>query len=109
MGSDVNTAQLSKPVRPLGRTKAYEPTRAVAAAPVATSATVGKTVYAANCAMCHTATPALNISKVLKGANSPTIITNAINNNVGGMGFLKGTISAQDANNLAAYLATPGI
>jgi hypothetical protein len=45
----------------------------------------------------------------LAGANSPSVITNAIKNNVGGMGFLKTTISATDASNLAAYLATPGL
>jgi mono/diheme cytochrome c family protein len=59
--------------------------------------------------MCHTSTPANNVSRVLKGANSPTTILNAINSNVGGMIFLKGTISSQDASDLAAYLATPGI
>lgn len=53
--------------------------------------------------------PALNISKVLNGANSPSTILNAINGNTGGMGILSGKISAQDANNLAAYLATPNI
>ncbi|RUP34961.1 MAG: hypothetical protein EKK45_02405 [Curvibacter sp.] len=59
--------------------------------------------------MCHTATPAANVSKVLKGANSPSTILNAISNNVGGMGFLAPKIDANAANDLAAYLATPGI
>jgi trimeric autotransporter adhesin len=74
---------------------------------VVTSAATGKSVYAAKCALCHTATPALNVSKVLKGANSASTILNAISGNVGGMGMLQGNISTQDANNLAAYLATP--
>jgi mono/diheme cytochrome c family protein len=81
----------------------------VAAAPAVASATLGKSVYATSCAMCHTANPVLNVSKVLKGANSPSTILNAIRNNIGGMSFLSGTISTQDANNLAAYLATPSI
>jgi hypothetical protein len=32
----------------------------------------------------------------------------AIKNNIGGMGFLSGSISANDANNIAAYAANPG-
>ncbi|MBV5294548.1 MAG: hypothetical protein JZU58_19575 [Curvibacter lanceolatus] len=59
--------------------------------------------------MCHTANPSANVSKVLKGANSPSTILNAITNNVGGMGFLKPTIDATAASDLAAYLANPGI
>jgi mono/diheme cytochrome c family protein len=59
--------------------------------------------------MCHGANPAQNISKVLKGANSPSSITNAINSNAGGMGFLKGTIGASQAADIAAYLGNPGI
>jgi mono/diheme cytochrome c family protein len=59
--------------------------------------------------MCHGAAPADNISNILRGANSSTTIVNAINTNVGGMGFLKGLISSQDASDLAAYLATPKI
>jgi mono/diheme cytochrome c family protein len=59
--------------------------------------------------MCHGANPAQNISKVLKGANSSSTILNAITNNVGGMSFLKGTIGATQAADIAAYLATPGI
>lgn len=77
--------------------------------PVVTSAATGKTVYAANCATCHSAMPALNISKVLNGANSPTTILNAISSNKGGMKVLAGTISTQNANDIAAYLATPSI
>jgi hypothetical protein len=32
----------------------------------------------------------------------------AIKNNTGGMGYLSGLISANDANNIAAYAANPG-
>jgi hypothetical protein len=46
------------------------------------------------------------MNKILNGANSPSTITSAINN-VGAMQSL--SITAADANNLAAYLATPGI
>jgi hypothetical protein len=59
--------------------------------------------------MCHTAVPANNVSGVLRGANSPTTINNAINGNVGGMGFLKGVLTSQDLSDIAAYLATPRI
>jgi mono/diheme cytochrome c family protein len=59
--------------------------------------------------MCHGVNPAQNISKVLKGANSSSTILNAIANDVGGMSFLKGTIGATQAADIAAYLATPGI
>jgi mono/diheme cytochrome c family protein len=59
--------------------------------------------------MCHTSAPVNNVSNILKGANSAITIVNAINANMGGMGFLKGTISSQDASDLAAYLATPRI
>jgi len=73
------------------------------------SALSGKSLYANSCAMCHGANPAQNISKVLRGANSSSTILNAINSNTGGMGFLKGTIGATQAADIAAYLATPGI
>jgi mono/diheme cytochrome c family protein len=62
-----------------------------------------------NCATCHTATPALNVSKVLKGANSANTILNAINNNTGGMGLLKGAYTTSQLNDMAAYLATPSL
>ncbi|EGF31465.1 hypothetical protein IMCC9480_3929 [Oxalobacteraceae bacterium IMCC9480] len=45
----------------------------------------------------------------MRGANSPSTITNAINNNLGGMGYLQSRISGTDASNLAAYLATPNL
>jgi len=61
----------------------------------------------AKCSGCHTTVPANNVNNILNGANSPSTITGAISSNTGGMGFL--SITATDANNLAAYLATPGI
>lgn len=59
--------------------------------------------------MCHTAAPVNNVSGILKGANSPATINNAINGNIGGMGFLKGVLSTQNVIDIAAYLATPRI
>jgi trimeric autotransporter adhesin len=85
-------------------------TTPVVTTPVATtSAATGKVLYAANCAMCHGANAAQNISNVLRGANSATTILNAISANRGGMSFLNGTVGATQAADLAAFLATPGI
>lgn len=74
---------------------------------VTTSAATGKVVYMASCASCHSIMPVLNVSKVLKGANSASTILNAINSNAGGMGILKGTLSTQQLDDIAAYLVTP--
>ena len=75
----------------------------------AVSAVNGKTLYATNCAACHTSNPQTNVSKVLSGANAPNTILKAISSNAGGMGILKASIGATQAADLAAYLATPGI
>lgn len=82
--------------------------------PVVTSAVTGKVLYntafnGQSCASCHSAMPALNLSKVLKGANSANTIQSAINGNAGGMGVLKGALSTQQLTDIAAYLATPNI
>jgi mono/diheme cytochrome c family protein len=90
-------------------TETPTPTPTPTPSPVTTSAQNGKIIYIASCAMCHGSRPAQNSGRVLLGANAPALITSAINQNVGGMGFLKNTISAQNANDLAAYLATPNI
>lgn len=94
---------------PTAPTTTTTPATPAVTTPVSTSATNGKAIYVASCAMCHGANPALNQSKILKGANSAITIQNAITNNVGGMGFLSSTIKATQAADLAAYLATPGI
>ena len=74
--------------------------------PVA-SASAGKTLYAASgCGGCHGAVP--STMNVLKGANSPSTISNAISS-VGGMSSFIGKFTAQNLADLAAYLATPGI
>ena len=73
-----------------------------------TSAANGKLVYGANtCAACHGMPP--STQKVLSGANNPTRILNAINGNAGGMGMYIGRFTTQELNDMAAYLATPGI
>jgi mono/diheme cytochrome c family protein len=84
----------------------------VAAAPVVTSAANGKVLYntsfsGSSCAGCHSTMPSLNLSKVLKGANSPGTISGAINSNAGGMGVLAGKFTTQNLNDIAAYLAVP--
>ena len=56
---------------------------------------------------CHGPDPSQNISSIRNGANNPTVIQNAINRNVGGMGFLKPYLSTTDVTNLAAYIANP--
>lgn len=60
---------------------------------------VGKSLWANNCASCHGGDTG-------KGAN-PTKIMNAISSNTGGMGILKGIISADNASNIATYAANP--
>ena len=59
--------------------------------------------------MCHTANPAANVSNVLRGANNPTAIANAIASNKGNMGVLAGTLTPAQLADIAAYLATPNI
>jgi hypothetical protein len=58
---------------------------------------------------CHTNQPARNINAVLNGANNPTLIGQAIANNVGNMGTLRGVFTASQLADIAAYLAQPGL
>jgi hypothetical protein len=51
----------------------------------------------------------MGANRILRGANAPSTILNAINGNRGGMGGLSASIGAQQAADLAAYLANPGI
>jgi mono/diheme cytochrome c family protein len=60
---------------------------------------VGKSLWANNCASCHGGDTG-------KGAN-PSKILSAISSNTGGMGILKGIISADNASNIATYAANP--
>lgn len=61
---------------------------------------LGKTAWSNNCASCHG-------GQISKGQSASKIMS-AISNNTGGMGFLSGSISANDANNIATYAANPG-
>jgi mono/diheme cytochrome c family protein len=71
-----------------------------------TSAINGKALYASNsCGNCHGTPPAF--SKVLNGANNPTVIQNAITN-IGGMNKYA-NLTTQNLADIAAYLATPNI
>ncbi|MFG6486218.1 choice-of-anchor D domain-containing protein [Roseateles sp. BYS78W] len=81
----------------------------------AADALAGKTLYqsgnstAQACALCHGTNPSQNISRILLGANNPTLITQAINNNTGGMGIYKNKLTSTDIDNIAAYLANPSV
>jgi hypothetical protein len=46
-------------------------------------------------------------NKIGNGANNPTAIQNAINNNTGGMGMFAGKFSTADLTNIAAFIAAP--
>jgi hypothetical protein len=59
-------------------------------------------------ATCHNGFPALKLNNIAKGT-SATSTLNAITNNKGGMGLLNGYVSAQDAADIAAYIANPNV
>jgi cytochrome c553 len=63
----------------------------------------------ATCSGCHGTNVAQNISKILVGANNPTRIQSAINNNTGGMAILAGKWTAVDIADIAAYIGNPSI
>jgi trimeric autotransporter adhesin len=50
-----------------------------------------------------------NISKIRNGVNNPAAIQSAINNNTGGMLYLKPYLSSANLVDIAAYLANPGL
>ncbi len=55
---------------------------------------------------CHDGFPTVRKNKINNGT-SATVTLNAINGNKGGMGILKGFVTAQDAADIAAYIANP--
>jgi Cytochrome C oxidase, cbb3-type, subunit III len=61
----------------------------------------GKSLWSANCASCHG-------SDLGRGAN-PSKIMSAIASNKGGMGFLSGVITADNASNIATYVSNPAV
>lgn len=86
-----------------------EPAPVPAPAPSpAPSVDKGRGLYSALCARCHTATPANNVLRVLNAAGSGAYIQSVIIANKGGMGFLNGVLTAQQREDIGAYLANPG-
>jgi hypothetical protein len=57
---------------------------------------------------CHNGFPTARINGIGKGT-SASVIQAAIANNKGGMGILSGYVSAQDAADIAAYIANPNV
>ncbi|GAB4465360.1 MAG: hypothetical protein OHK0044_03940 [Burkholderiaceae bacterium] len=55
---------------------------------------------------CHDGFPTVRKNKINNGTNATTTL-NAINGNKGGMGILKGFVTATDAADIAAYIANP--
>jgi hypothetical protein len=51
----------------------------------------------------------VNTNKIANGANNPTRIQSAINNNTGNMGFLKPFLTTAQITDIAAYLGNPGL
>jgi MYXO-CTERM domain-containing protein len=77
----------------------------------------GKSLYlngpvsgGASCASCHSSTPANNVNGILAAANQPSVISNAIATNKGGMGGLfSGKFSAAELADLAAFIGNPNV
>ena len=87
------------------------------AAANAADALNGKSLYlngpvsgGASCASCHSSTPANNVNGILAAANQPSVISNAIATNKGGMGGLfSGKFSAAELADLAAFIGNPNV
>lgn len=59
---------------------------------------------------CHGTNVSANKNKVLRGANNPTTIQNAINRDTGGMGIYRNNVlTATDVADIAAYLGNPNV
>jgi mono/diheme cytochrome c family protein len=82
---------------------------------VASIAAAGKAAYkqvinGQSCASCHGVPGSQPTSLILNAANKDLVLSNAIINNIGGMGVLNdGRYTPQQIRDIAAYLATPGI
>ena len=68
--------------------------------PTPSPGTLGKALWANNCATCHGGNTG-------KGANVENILA-AIAINTGGMGFLSSSIGSTEASQIATYAANPG-
>lgn len=90
---------------------------AVAGPASAADALRGKTLYQTtpggiSCAnsSCHGTNVSANKNKVLRGANNPTTIQNAINRDTGGMGIYRNNVlTAIDVADIAAYIGNPNV
>lgn len=76
----------------------------------------GKTLYLStpggiSCSnsACHGTSVSSGRNKILRGANSPSTIQNAINNDTGGMGIYSGVLTATDVADIAAYIGNPNV
>ncbi len=59
---------------------------------------------------CHGTNVSANRNKVLRGANNPTTIQNAINRDTGGMGIYRNNVlTATDVADIAAYIGNPNV
>ena len=76
------------------------PTPTPTPTPTPSAGSIGKSLWAKNCASCHGGDTG-------KGTNASKTLT-AIRNNTGGMGFLSGSIGANEASQIATYAASPG-
>lgn len=70
----------------------------------------GRTIYQTTasplpCASCHGTDPTQNRDKILNGKDAQVIL-NAIATNKGGMNFYQATVTATDAADIAAYIAS---
>ena len=62
------------------------------------------------CSACHGASPAANVNGILAAANTPSVISNAISTNKGGMGALfTGAFTATQLADLAAFIGNPSV
>jgi mono/diheme cytochrome c family protein len=71
---------------------------------VPSAGALGKIAWGQYCAACHNATTGQGPSK---GANASSTMA-AINGGISQMTYLKGTVTATDAANIAVYGANPG-
>jgi len=107
-----------RPGRPARLLLAAAGSAVLLASPVqAADALRGKTLYnttpgGISCAnsSCHGSNVSLNRNKILRGANSPSTIQNAINGDTGGMGIYRNNVlTATDVADIAAYIGNPNV
>ena len=62
------------------------------------------------CSACHGPSPAANVSGILRAADTPSVISNAISTNKGGMGAIyTGAFTATQLADLAAFIGNPTV